>query len=245
MGTGPDPSPSRARLGRPRVSDVPASADPRDDILDAAAELFGAVGYAKATTREIAARAGLRQSSLFYHFATKEDILAALFERIVAGALDLTERLGAADLPPAEHIYSLVFGDVHNMMSSERNLAVLPLIGEAQTPRFEAFWADYRRLHEAYRDCLRRGMEDGTLVSRPLDLATDLILGMVDGVSQWFSEQTYPAADLAREIADVAARYVLTDTDALPTVRSSAVAFLAETGSLGPPDDSGTRHGPG
>ncbi len=203
---------------------MPAGADPREDILNAAADLFAAVGYAKATTRAIAARAGLRQPSLFYYFSTKEDILAALFERIIAGALALADRLAAADLTAAERLYALVYGDVHNLMSSQRNLAVLPLIGEAQTPRFDAFWADYRRLRAAYEACLREGMGDGTLEARPIDLARDAILGMVDGAANWFSERTYPADVMAREIADIAVLYALTDKSALPAVRTIALS---------------------
>jgi TetR/AcrR family transcriptional regulator, cholesterol catabolism regulator len=47
-------------------------------VLDQAAELFWKKGYASTTTREIAASLGIRQASLYHHFASKEDLLCQL-----------------------------------------------------------------------------------------------------------------------------------------------------------------------
>jgi AcrR family transcriptional regulator len=44
-------------------------------LFDIAAALFCERGYAVTTTREIAAAAGIRQASLYYHVSTKEDLL--------------------------------------------------------------------------------------------------------------------------------------------------------------------------
>jgi AcrR family transcriptional regulator len=42
------------------------------------------LGYAGASTAEVARRAGVSQGALFKHFATKSDLLAACLERILA-----------------------------------------------------------------------------------------------------------------------------------------------------------------
>src|SRR5271154_6628218 len=64
-----------------------ASADPtRDRILASAIELFSERSFDGATTREIAARAGVTQPLLNYHFRSKEELWQAsvdsLFERL-------------------------------------------------------------------------------------------------------------------------------------------------------------------
>lgn len=57
-----------------------------DAILNAASELFAAVGYESATIIEIAARADTSVGSMYQFFANKEAILYALVERYVASA---------------------------------------------------------------------------------------------------------------------------------------------------------------
>ncbi|KAA8783563.1 TetR/AcrR family transcriptional repressor of bet genes [Paenibacillus sp. 4624] len=47
----------------------------RNAILQAAFTLFGQVGYTKATMKEIAAKAGVAQGLIGYHFTTKETLL--------------------------------------------------------------------------------------------------------------------------------------------------------------------------
>jgi len=47
-------------------------------LFDTAATLFWEKGYAATTTREIAAAVGIQQASLYYHIASKEDLLYQL-----------------------------------------------------------------------------------------------------------------------------------------------------------------------
>ena len=55
----------------------------REEILAAAAGLFAERGYAATSTRLIADTVGIRQASLYYHFANKEQILSG-FELLPA-----------------------------------------------------------------------------------------------------------------------------------------------------------------
>jgi AcrR family transcriptional regulator len=53
----------------------------REEILQAAASVFAAKGYAQATTREIAAAADMAEGSLYNYFGSKRDILVAIISR--------------------------------------------------------------------------------------------------------------------------------------------------------------------
>jgi len=57
----------------------------RGRILDAAQDVFAARGYAGATTREIAERAGIGKRMLFYYFPTKDAVYRGVLERVVQG----------------------------------------------------------------------------------------------------------------------------------------------------------------
>ena len=50
-------------------------------MLDAAARLFAEKGYVATSMRDIAQHCGMLPGSLYYHFAAKEDLLVAVYER--------------------------------------------------------------------------------------------------------------------------------------------------------------------
>jgi TetR/AcrR family transcriptional regulator len=58
----------------------------REQILNAAAELFSQRGFAGTTTRQIAAAVGTSETVLFRHFPSKESLYAAILEHWVPSA---------------------------------------------------------------------------------------------------------------------------------------------------------------
>jgi AcrR family transcriptional regulator len=54
--------------------------DTRQRIQSVALELFAEQGYDKTSLREIAERLGVTKAALYYHFKSKEDIVASLME---------------------------------------------------------------------------------------------------------------------------------------------------------------------
>lgn len=61
------------------------SAASRAQILGAAARLFREHGYAATPLRQIAAAAGIQAGSIYYHFASKDDILVEVLDTGIAG----------------------------------------------------------------------------------------------------------------------------------------------------------------
>jgi AcrR family transcriptional regulator len=58
--------------------------DTRESIIQAAAQVFSRKGYAGATTRAIAAEAGVNEVTIFRHFGKKKKLLLAVIERFSA-----------------------------------------------------------------------------------------------------------------------------------------------------------------
>src|SRR5215831_8910778 len=69
-----------AKSALDKAREAPGSTKAR--ILVAAEEVFAAKGFQGASTREIAARAGVNISSLHYHWASKETLYFAVFRNI-------------------------------------------------------------------------------------------------------------------------------------------------------------------
>jgi AcrR family transcriptional regulator len=56
----------------------------RDRLLEAAAEVFAARGYAEASAEAIAREAGMSKATFYEHFANKEEVILALFDEAAA-----------------------------------------------------------------------------------------------------------------------------------------------------------------
>lgn len=141
----------RPRLEQPRRPGKTA----REEILDAAAELFTTQGYGSTSTRRIADAVGVRQASLYHHFATKDDILDALLAGTVDEPLELAHRLLDESGPAAPRLHALVIGDATQLCAGRWNLGALYLLPELRAERFEPFRRRRADLRGAYRSLAR------------------------------------------------------------------------------------------
>jgi TetR/AcrR family transcriptional regulator len=73
----------------PPESDAEAA---RRRVLDAAEAVFAERGYAGATTREIAVRAGIGKRMLFYYFPNKGVLYRAVLDRVIVGVVEIAAR---------------------------------------------------------------------------------------------------------------------------------------------------------
>lgn len=139
--------PGRPRLREPRRPGATA----RAEILDAAAELFTTRGFASTSTRLIADAVGIRQASLYNHFATKNDILVALLEDTVEPTIEFDASLDD-NHPPAVRLCALAWFDTAQLCAGRWNLGALYLLPEVRTERFGHFRAEREQLAIRYRD---------------------------------------------------------------------------------------------
>lgn len=94
-----DATPARATRTRRRT---PTQARNEARILDAALDVFSAVGFHGATIDAIAERAGMSKPNLLYYFSGKEEMHAALLEGLLEAWLEPLRALDPAGEPVAE-----------------------------------------------------------------------------------------------------------------------------------------------
>ena len=88
-----EPNSARVVRGRNRIrtGESDTGADVRAHIQRVALDLFIEEGYDKTSLREIAEQLGVTKAALYYHFPTKDDIVASLIEERIAAVDDLLE----------------------------------------------------------------------------------------------------------------------------------------------------------
>lgn len=81
----------------------------RNEILDAADELFGQKGFDGTSTNDILEKVGIARGTLYYHFKSKEDIMDALIERYTVLILGAAKEVAAdKSIPINERIIRVV-----------------------------------------------------------------------------------------------------------------------------------------
>lgn len=81
----------------------------RNEILDAADELFFQKGFDGTSTNDILEKVGIARGTLYHHFKSKEDIMDALIERYRERLLDAAQEIAAnKSIPVVERIIQVV-----------------------------------------------------------------------------------------------------------------------------------------
>lgn len=229
-------SAANGRAGRPRaVPDAAPELAPREQILLAAAALFAEQGFGGTSTRAIADASGIRQASLYYHFAGKDDILAELLDRSVRPSTEMARRLeNAAAADPsaaAAALHALAEADVALLAAVPHNIGSLYLMPEVRDERFDTFRTQRAELQATYG---RLAVRAQTLVKTPdretaLPAATlgALLIQVVEVVIPLRRDHDPVSEPDQAAIAAAVLRLVGLDTEQIRAARAHAAQLAA------------------
>jgi AcrR family transcriptional regulator len=209
-----EPAPRRGR-GRPRKT-----ADERDDgnrrqaLLREAARLFRQHGFAATSTRDIAAAAGMQSGSPFYHFDSKEGLLAAVMQEGMERALRRQQTALGASVDertpgPREGLRVLVRTHLDVILGPDSDF--IPVMLYEWRSLSAAQRSEVNRLKDAYEDAwvpvLRALQDSGELRGDP-GLARLMLFGALNWSVQWFDPARRASLD---DLTDTALQLFLKD----------------------------------
>ncbi len=171
-------------------------------ILVSALALFSRLGYERTSVRMIASEAGISQGLLYNYFASKDDVLKALFERSMRDVLRTFEALQGSD-SPAERLGRYIRAC---FAVAEENLEFWRLSYgvRAQPAVLAGLGADFSTWESTILDTL--GEPFRTLGLPHPRTEARILFALIDGLSQQYARD--PEHFPLREIADaVVARY--------------------------------------
>jgi AcrR family transcriptional regulator len=198
-------SSATAPVGRPRSGGRQRpGGTPREEILDAAAELFTSRGYAATSTRTIADAVGIRQASLYYHFTSKEELLEELLAGTVRPSLAFAAALETDAAPPAARLFALAAYDTGVLCGGRWNLGALYLLPEVRGERFARFRDERGQLRAIYVALIHELVDPAEA-----DELADLVFGLVESVITIRSERDVVDVDaMAHRVATGCLRLV-------------------------------------
>ena len=135
----------------------------KEEILDAAAELFAEYGYHGASLRDISRRVGISHPGMLHHFESKDILLNAVIDRLEGHAQEALDRVDALAADPTALLNSLI-NIWHPASHMMQLLAMLTTdaVSEDHPGRFRM--SRLRRVHEHILEkCFVRLAENGQL----------------------------------------------------------------------------------
>jgi AcrR family transcriptional regulator len=139
----------------------------RDRILEIALDLFIEKGYDKTSLREIADRLGFTKAALYYHFASKGDILMALHQRMHRLLGDVLGETAAE--PTTPELWARILDSAVDAALANRRLF---LMHERNRAAFEQLHStDHDGDHDLIETRFRALLDDRTL---PVDVRVRL-----------------------------------------------------------------------
>jgi AcrR family transcriptional regulator len=221
------------RVGRPRhAPGADTDLNPREQILDAAAALFVENGFSATSTRAIAERVGIRQASLYYHFAGKDDMLAELLTTSVQPSLEIAHSLeeftGGGSAGDVDALYALVVSDVETLVRSPHNIGMLYLLPEVQGERYAAFRAERAELARSYGRLGHAAATAEVAAAIPAERLGRLLIQITETVIELRRTGHLDDAD-KDAIAATCLRACGLGGDAIAEARRGSAALLLET----------------
>jgi AcrR family transcriptional regulator len=163
--------------------------------------VFATRGYHGTSIDDLLEATGLTRGGLYHYIDSKQDLLFAIHDQLMAPLLIRAREIAASDDPPETQLRQLlrawmahVEGHRHHMIVFDR---------ERRSVQDDPRWADVLRDREEFEQILdgilRAGQEAGTFAIADRPVALLAFLGMVNYAPQWYDPDGRLGPD---EIAD-------------------------------------------
>jgi AcrR family transcriptional regulator len=190
------------------VTDKPTPAARRQAILQAAIGVFAQHGFDAATTDDIARAAGLSKGGLYWHFKSKDDILAAILMQLFDQELSVLQGLIVAEGAVAPRLRQLVAQGVADVLQLEQLLPVMLefyALAARKSDVRQFLQRYYERYHQLLAQLFEQGFARGEFHHGTAEAAALTLIGQLEGLGLlWaivpelvrLADQTESAVDL-------------------------------------------------
>lgn len=170
----------------------------RETLMAVSARLFARGGFDATSMRDIAGEAGMLAGSMYYHFPSKNDLIAAVYEEGVAEISAAVDAAVAAADTPWTRLEAACVAHLQSLLSDTAHAAVM-------TADLRRLDARLRRRLIAMRDGYERRFVD-LVAALPLGQGTDRtlwrlqLLGALNWTPTWYRPGRKSPAAIARAL---------------------------------------------
>ena len=172
----------------------------RDDILEAAAQVFREKGFHGASMANIAEAVNLQKASLYHHVSSKQEILLELLDRALEILLERISPIASLGLPAEERLCLMIHEYLQILAENTDLSAVLLFEHRSLEGRQHARHVPNRdKFENLWRNVLKDGVQSKQFACDDIPLTTRAILGILNWTITWYKPSGSLTVD---EIAD-------------------------------------------
>jgi AcrR family transcriptional regulator len=174
----------------------------REDILEAAAQVFRQKGFHGASMQDIAKAVNLQKPSLYHHVSSKQEILLALLDRALELLLQRISAISDQDVPADQKLQQMIRAYLQILAENMDLSAVLLFEHRSLERKQHALHVPNRdRFESLWRAVLEEGVGTKRFTCEDPALTARAILGILNWTITWYRP------DGALEIDQIADQY--------------------------------------
>ena len=159
----------------------------REEILEAATQIFSQKGFHATSMQDIAEAVNLQKASLYYHISSKQEILVVVLDQAIDLLIERMQEVMALPLPTDKKLKRAMQVYLGSLLEHRDLAAVLLLEHRSLEPdlleqhiprrdRFESLW----------RDLLQEGVTTGVFHCEHPALTSRALLGVMNWAITWY-----------------------------------------------------------
>lgn len=161
-----------------------SAAESRERILLAAAELFSQKGYSAAGVDDLAARSGIAKTGIYYHFGSKEGLLAAVLDHTTTIWIDAIRDAAKQAGDPLERLDRALAGMRAMIEDRPWVMKLIQLLALEVADEKPEVRAVVHGIIRKARGALIEGMRDALGFDLPdAEVLAGVILALYDGIA--------------------------------------------------------------
>lgn len=187
----------------------------RDEIIEAAAQIFSIKGFHATSMQDIAQAVNLQKASLYYHIKNKQEILVEVLDQALDLLIERMLHVMENSTPPDEKLRLAIQVYLDTMLAHRDLAAVLLLEHRSLEPEFRARHIPRRdRFEQLWRDLIKEGVEAGLFSCTDSALTVRALLGVMNWTITWYRPLgSFSAEMISQYYADLFLRGLLIRSD--------------------------------
>lgn len=167
-------------------------------ILDAAASQFAERGYHATSMRDLAAATAMTAGAIYFHVASKQALLLAVYEEGIQRILDRVEAAAAGEREPWARLEKAVAAHLESILDASAYARVVIRILPSDAPEISA---ELKELRDRYEARLQRYFSAIPLPrERDATIARLALLGAMNWTPVWYKEGGRSVQAIGREL---------------------------------------------